>query len=137
MYTLRPIGYFSLRCNHNISHSQSSAYFLYCHSIYITLHNVVLPLMTPLSVGDQPGTDIILYCHVPLFCGTGGSNSTIAVLLKRRAAHMQTASIKMRDNPSYNNPVVVELEERGVGTDYEDVDKDKEQVSSMVKNFDL
>ena len=50
---------------------------------------------------------------------------------------MQTASIKMRDNPSYNNPVVVELKERGVDTDYEDVDKDKEQVSSMVKNFDL
>ena len=48
---------------------------------------------------------------------------------------MQTASIKMRDNPSYNNPVVVELEERDVGTDYEDVDKAKEQVSSMGLGF--
>ena len=32
---------------------------------------------------------------------------------------------------------MVELEERDVGTDYEDVDKEKEQVSSMVKDFDL
>ena len=103
----------------------------------------VHPLLTPFSVGDQPGTDTIIgvgvgiamffFLVVLALVGL----IVLAVLLRRRAAHMQPASIKERGNPSYNNPVVVELEERGVGTDYEDVDKDKEQVSSMVKDFDL
>ena len=93
--------------------------------------------MTPFSVGDQPGTDtslgvvvgvaMFLFLVVLALVGL----IVLAVLLKRRAAYTQTTSIKMRDNPSYNNPVVVELEKRDVGADYEDVDKDKEQVSSM------
>ena len=99
--------------------------------------------MTPFSVGDQPGTDtslgvvvgvaMFLFLVVLALVGL----IVLTVLLKRRAAYTETTSIKMRDNPSYNNPVVVELEERGVDTDYEDVDKDKEQVSSMVKELDL
>ena len=109
----------------------------------ITLHNLVLLLTTPFSVGDQPGTDTILgvvvgiamFLFLVVLALVG--LMVLAVLLKRRAAYMQTASIKMKDNPSYNNPVVVELDERGVCTDYEDVGKDKEQVSSMVKDFDL
>ena len=99
--------------------------------------------MTPFSVGDQPGTDtslgvvvgvaMFLFLVVLALVGL----IVLAVLLKRRAAYTETTSIKMRDNPSYNNPVVVELEKRDVGADYEDVDKDKEQVSSMADGFDL
>ena len=99
--------------------------------------------MTPFCVGDQPGTDaslevvvsiaMFLFLMVLALVGL----IVLAALLKRRAAHVQTTSIKERDNSSYKNPVVVEREERGVGADYEDVDKDKEQISSTIKNFDL
>ena len=60
--------------------------------------------MTPFSVGDQPGTDTILgvavgiaiffFLVVLALVGL----IVLAVLLRRRAAYMQTASIKMRDN---------------------------------------
>ena len=100
VYTLRPIGYFSLLCSHNLSHIQSSAYFLYCQSTYKTLHDHVLLLMTPFSAGDQPGTDTILGVVVGiamfLLLVVLVGLIVLAVLLKRRAAHMQTASIKMR-----------------------------------------
>ena len=103
----------------------------------------VHPLLAPFSVGDQPGTDTILgvvvgiamFLFLVVLALVG--LIVLAVLLKRRAAYTQTTSIKMRDNPSYNNPVVVEREERDEGTDYEDVDKNKEQISSMIKDFDL
>ena len=98
--------------------------------------------MAPFSVGDQRGTDtvlgvgvgIVMFLFLVVLVLVG--LIVLAVLLKRRAAYVQTASIKMRDNPFYKNPVVVELEERGVGTEYEDVDKNKEQISSMVDGFD-
>ena len=103
----------------------------------------VSPLMTPFSVGDQPGTDtslgvvvgvaMFLFLVVLALVGL----IVLAALLTRRAAYTETTSIQMRDNPSYNNPVVVELEKRDVGADYEDVDKDKEQVSSMADGFGL
>ena len=153
VYTLKPIGYFSLPYSHNISHIESGAYFLYCQP---TTRSVP-PLMTPFSEGDQPGTvtnlvlgagvGIVMFLFLVVLALVG--LIVLAVLLKRRAANVQTASIKMGDNPCYNNPVVVEVEEKdvaaeyddtvknkGVGTDYEDVDKDKEQVSSMVDGFD-
>ena len=44
----------------------------------------------------------------------------VVVVVKRRAANKQTGGIKMRPNPCYNNPVVVELEEKDVDAEYDD-----------------
>ena len=44
----------------------------------------------------------------------------VVVVVKRRAAIKQTRGIKMRANPCYNNPVVVELEGKDVGDEYDD-----------------
>ena len=138
VYTLKPIGYFSLPYSHNISHIQSSAHFLVLSAHY------TICTSSPFSEGDQPGTvtnlvlgadvGIAMFLFLVVLALVG--LIVLAALLKRRAAFMQTASIKMRDNPSYKNPVVVELEEKDVGTEYEDVDKYKEQISSMVDGFD-
>ena len=57
------------------------------------------------------------------------------VMVKRRAANKQMGSVKMKENPSYYNPVVVELEVKGLGADYEDVDRDKAN-GSFLPDFD-
>ena len=57
------------------------------------------------------------------------------VMVKRRAANKQMESIKMKKNPSYYNPVVVEMAVKGIGADYEDADKDKSN-ASVVDGFD-
>ena len=44
----------------------------------------------------------------------------VVVLVKRRAANKPAGSIKMRANPCYNNPVVIGLEEKDVGAEYDD-----------------
>ena len=51
------------------------------------------------------------------------------VVVKRRAANKLTGSIKMKANPCYNNPVVVEFEEKDVGVEYDDTVKNKENAS--------
>ena len=53
----------------------------------------------------------------------------VVVVVKRRAANKPTGGIKMGDNPCYNNPVVVELEEKDVGAEYENTVKNKESRS--------
>ena len=58
-----------------------------------------------------------------------------AVMVKRRAANKQMTSVKMKKNPSCHNPVVVEMEVKGLGYDYEDADKDKSN-GSVVEGFD-
>ena len=57
------------------------------------------------------------------------------VMVKRRAANKQMKSVKMKKNPSYHNPVVVEMEVKGIGYNYEDVDKDTAN-GSVVDGFD-
>ena len=59
----------------------------------------------------------------------------VVVVVKRRAANKQTRSIKMGDNPCYNNPVVVELEEKDVGAEYDDTVINKEN-GSVADGFD-
>ena len=56
----------------------------------------------------------------------------VVVVVKRRAANKPTGSIKMGNNPCYNNPVVVELEEKDVGAEYENTVKNKENGSVAV-----
>ena len=57
------------------------------------------------------------------------------VMVKRRVAKKKTGSVKMKENPSYYNPVVVELEVKDLGADYEDVDRDKAN-GSFLPDFD-
>ena len=59
----------------------------------------------------------------------------VVVVLKRRAVNKETGSIKMRANPCYNNPVVVELEEKDVGAEYDDTVINKEN-GSITDGFD-
>ena len=59
----------------------------------------------------------------------------VVVVVKRRAANTQTGSIKMRANPCYNNPVVVELDEKDVAAEYNDTVKNKEN-GSITDGFD-
>ena len=56
----------------------------------------------------------------------------VVVVVKRRAANKPTGSIKMGHNPCYNNPVVVELEEKDVSAEYENTVKNKENDSVAV-----
>ena len=55
----------------------------------------------------------------------------VVVVVKRRAANKQTGGIKMRANPCYNNPVVVELEEKDVAAEYDDtiINKDNGSIN--------
>ena len=57
------------------------------------------------------------------------------VVVKRRAAINQTGGIKRRANPCYNNPVVVELEEKDVTAEYDDTVRSKEN-GSVGDGFD-
>ena len=59
----------------------------------------------------------------------------VVVVVKRRGANKPTGSIKMGANPCYNNPVVVELEEKDVGAEYDDTVKNKENCS-VADGFD-
>ena len=60
------------------------------------------------------------------------SIAVVVVVVKRRAANKPTGSIKMGHNPCYNNPVVVELEEKDVGVEYENTVKNEENGSVAV-----
>ena len=57
------------------------------------------------------------------------------VMVKRRASSKKAGSTKMKENPSYYNPVVVEMEVKGLCADYEDVNKDTTN-GSVVDGFD-
>ena len=59
----------------------------------------------------------------------------VVVVVKRRAANKRTVSIKMRANPCYNNPVVVELEQKDVAAEYDDTVINKENCS-ITDGFD-
>ena len=60
----------------------------------------------------------------------------VVVVVKRRAAKQTiTGGIKTGGNPCYNNPVVVELEEKDVGAEYDDTVKNKEN-GSITDGFD-
>ena len=97
---------------------------------HVALHNLESPLMSSFPVGDQTG--------IGTFIGVGAGIGillivvlalvgviVVVVMVKRRAANEQMESVKMEKNPSFHNPVVVELEVNGLGYDYEDADKDK------------
>ena len=59
----------------------------------------------------------------------------VVVVVKRRAAIKPTGSIKMGHNPCYNNPVVIGLEEKDVGVEYDDTVINKEN-GSINDGFD-
>ena len=60
------------------------------------------------------------------------------VVVKRKVMYKQKRGINMRDNAYYNSAVVqqkIELTEKGLGADYDDVGKDKEK-GSVADGFD-
>ena len=59
----------------------------------------------------------------------------VVVVVKRRGVNKPTGSIKMRANPCYSNPVVVELEEKDVSAEYDDTVINKEN-GSITDGFD-
>ena len=60
----------------------------------------------------------------------------VVVVVKRRAAaNKPSGRIKMRANPCYNNPVVVELDEKDVGAEYDGTVINKEN-GSVADGFD-
>ena len=61
--------------------------------------------------------------------------AVVVVVKRRTAANKPTGSIKMRANPCYNNPVVVELEEKDVAAEYDDTVISKEN-GSITDGFD-
>ena len=59
----------------------------------------------------------------------------VVVVVKRRGANKPTGSIKMRANPCYNNPVVVESEEKDLDTKYDGTVNNK-VTGSITDGFD-
>ena len=108
---------------------------------HVALHNLESPLTSSFSVGGQTGIGTFIGAGV----GIGmlllivvlalGGVIVVVVMVKRRAANKQMESVKMKKNPSYYNPVVVEMAVKGLGYDYEDVDKDTAN-GSVVEGFD-
>ena len=105
------------------------------------MHNLTSPLMSPLHVGDQADNDTFIgvgvgvgLCLLLALLALVGL-LVVVVMVKKRAANKQMESVKMKKNPSYYNPVVVEMEVKGLGYDYEDTDKDKAN-GSVVDGFD-
>ena len=108
---------------------------------HVALHNIEPLLTSSFPVGDKAG--------IGTFIGVGVGIGMLllivlmalvgvivaAVMVKRRAANKQMGSVKMKKNPSCHNPVVVEMEVKGLGYDYEDADKDKSN-GSVVEGFD-
>ena len=99
--------------------------------------------MLPFSVGNQSRSGIFIGVWVGV-CVLFAVLTLVALILavvvvKRKAAYKQKGGTKMMDSAYYNNAAVVqqkvELEEKGLGADYDDVGEDKEKVS-IVDAFD-
>ena len=107
---------------------------------HVALHNLESPLTSSFHVGDEVG--------IGTFIGVGVGIGMLllivvlalvgvivaVVMVKRRAANKQMKSVKMKKNPSYHNPVVVEMAVKGIGYYYEDVDNNKTN-GSVVDGF--
>ena len=101
--------------------------------------------MFPFPVADQPRSGTFIGVGVGvgvflLFAVVTVMGLIVAiVVVKRKAAYKQKGGTKMRDSAYYNNAAVVqqknELEEKGLGADYDDVGEDEEKVS-IVDGFD-
>ena len=103
--------------------------------------NLTSPLMSPLHAGYQTenGTFIgvgvgVGFCLLLALLALVGIIVAV-VMVKRRAANKQMETVKMKKNPSYYNPVAVEMAVKSLGYDYEDTDKDKSN-GSVVDGFD-
>ena len=107
----------------------------------VALHNLESPLMSSFPVGDQ--TEIDTFIGVGVVIGmlllivvlVLVSIIVVVAMVKRSTANKQMESVKMKKNPSYYNPVAVEMAVKGLGYDYEDADKDKSN-GSVVDGFD-
>ena len=111
-------------------------------AIVIALHNLASSLTYAFPTDDNTGSGTFIGVGV----GVGlslllvtltlvASIVVVVVVVKRRAANKPTGSIKMKANPCYSNPVVVELEEKDVGVEYDDTVINKEN-GSITDGFD-
>ena len=116
------------------THSIQHLFAVLCR--YVTLHSLASSFTTPDSVGGTfigVGAGVGLCLLLVLLALM--ALIVAVVVVKRRVANKQTRSIKMRANPCYNNPVVVELEEKDVGVEYDDTVINKEN-GSITDGFD-
>ena len=112
---------------------------------HVALHNLSLFSCYTFPVGDpsRSGTFIGVGVGVGVFLLfvvlTLVALILAVVVAKRKAAYKQKEGTKMRDSAYYNNAAVVqqkiELEEKGLGADYDDVGEDKEK-GSVADGFD-
>ena len=109
----------------------------FCCAVYVTLHSLGSSFTTPYSVGGTfIGVGIgVGLCLLLVVLALVASIVVAVVVMKRRAANKPTGGIKMRANPCYNNPVVVELEEKDVAAEYDDTIINKEN-GSITDGFD-
>ena len=106
---------------------------------YVAEHNLEPPLITPFPVGDNTGSTFIgvgigIFILLAVL-GLVGLTVVVVVLVvvKGRSPYKQKG--KMRANPCYNNPVVVELDEKDVAAEYDDTVKTEEN-GSVADGFD-
>ena len=111
-----------------------------CAANHLALHNLALFLTSCFFAGGQ--AEIVTFIGVGIGIGMLLLIVVLAlvgvivavVMVKRRAANKKMGSLKMKENPSNYNPVVVEMQVKGLGYDYEDVHKDKTN-GSVVDGF--
>ena len=109
---------------------------------HAVLHNLASSLTCAFPTDDNTGSGTFIgvgvgvgLCLLLVLLALVASIAIAVVVVKRRAAIKQTRSIKMRANPCYNNPVVVELEEKDVAAEYDDTVINKEN-GSITDGFD-
>ena len=106
-----------------------------CQPMYVALHNFAHSLTSDFPTDGNTGPFIGAGVGVGL-CLLLVASGLVAIILvvvvvKRRAANKRIGSIKMGANPCYNNPVVVELEEKDVAAEYDDtiINKDNGSIN--------
>ena len=105
---------------------------------YTILHQVRLTFSAGGSTGSYPYIGVgvgVGLCLLLVVLALVASIVVVVMVVKRRAANKPTGSIKMRANPCYNNPVVVELEEKDVTAEYDDTIINKDN-GSVADGFD-
>ena len=102
-----------------------------------------LGVMSSFSVGATSGTFMGVGVGVGVFLLLSVLTvmiiTLVVVVVKRKVTYKQEGESKMEDTPYYNNALVAnpgnEVEEKGIGADYVDVDMN-EATGSIVDSFD-
>ena len=108
----------------------------------VAKHNLTSSLTYAFPTDDNTGSGTFIgagvgvgLCLLLVVLAIVASIVVVVVVVKRRAANKPTGSIKMRANPCYNNPMVVDLEEKDVAAEYDDTILNKDN-GSINDGFD-